>query len=124
MIEAVVAEDMEKFGQRTTSADNTEGGQHDVPADKRSPKLVTRSIGHQLLAGENDQHVDADIVEAGRPVAVEPQFGIRVLKVIFELEDVRVVGHRHQIHHPIVVGCRRIGYVYVQHSRSFGVRVT
>ena len=98
MVEAVVAKDVEKFRQCAASADDAEGSQHDVPAYERTTKLVTRSIGHKLLPGEYDEHVDADIVEAGCPVAVEPHFGINVLKVILEFEDVRIIGHSHQIH--------------------------
>lgn len=88
VIEAVVAKYVEEFGQCAASANNAERGQQDVPANERSTKLVTRSVGHKLLSSKNDQHVDTDVVEAGRPVAVEPHFGVGVLKIIFELEDV------------------------------------
>lgn len=110
VIEAVVAKYVEEFGQCAASADNAERGQQDVPANERSTKLVTRSVGHKLLSSKNDQHVDTDVVEAGRPVAVEPHFGVGVLKIIFELEDVWVVGHSHQIH-PVDIAWRGICYV-------------
>jgi len=89
---------VEEFRQCAASAKNTESGQHDVPADQRATKLITWSISHKLLSGKNDEHVDANVVKAGRPVAVEPHFGVGVLEIIFKLEDVRVVGHSHQIH--------------------------
>ena len=99
MIEAKVASDVEQFGDGPARADDAERGQHQIPADERSPQLVARPVGHQLLAGEYDQHVNADIVETARPVSIEPNLGVRVLELVFEFENVRVIRHRHQVVH-------------------------
>lgn len=106
MIEAEIPSDVDQLGDGATGSDNAEGGQHDVPADERSSEFVARPIGHQLLASENDQHVNADIVETARPVPVEPNLGVRVLEFVLELEDVRIIRHRHQVVH-FAVGCAR-----------------
>lgn len=68
-------------------------------------KNVVVPICHQLLSGEYDEHVNADIVKATRPVPVEPDLGVSVFKFVLELEDVRIIGHRHQVVHVVVVGC-------------------
>lgn len=95
MVNAKMASDVDQFGNGAASSDDAERGQHQVPADERSSKFVTRSVGHQLLAGEDDQHVNADVVETSRPVAIKPNFRIRVLELVFKFEDVRIIGHRH-----------------------------
>ncbi len=114
--------DVSQFRDGPAGADDAEGGQHQIPADERDPKLITRTIGHPLLTGENDKHVDTDVVEAASPVAIKPNLGIRVLKFIFKFEDVRVIGHRH--HHWIHPGCRRVycaaaAIHYFQHIFTF-----
>ena len=96
VIEAQMTSDVQNFGHCATSADDAECSEHYVPANERSTKFVARPVGHPLLAGEYDQHVNAHIVKTGRPVAVEPNFGVRVLELVFKLENVRIVGHRHK----------------------------
>jgi hypothetical protein len=91
-----MASDVKNFGHRAASANNAECGEHYIPADEWSTEFVTRPVGHPLLAGKYDEHVNAHIVKTGRPVAVEPHFGIRVFKFVFKFENVRIVGHRHK----------------------------
>lgn len=98
MVEAELTSDVNQFRNGPARTDDAERGQHDIPANERSSQFVARSVGHQLLAGEDDQHVNADIVETSGPVAVEPNLGVRVLELVFEFEDVRIVGHHHMIH--------------------------
>jgi len=91
-------------------SDNAKSGQQEVPEDEWPAKFVARSISHKLLAGEDDQHIYADIVKADGPVRSKPHLGVRVLELIFELEDVGVVGHRHHLHAVHLGRRRRIGY--------------
>jgi len=98
VIQSVIGDDVQDFRYGTTGSDDTESGQHQIPGDERSAQFVTRSVGHPLLTGEDDQHVNADVVEADGPVRHKPHLGVRVLKLIFKLEDVRVVGHGNHFH--------------------------
>lgn len=91
-----MASDVQNFGHRSASANDAECSEHYVPANERSTEFVTRAVCHPLLAGEYDEHVNAHIVKTGRPIAVEPHFGVSVLKLVFKLENVRIVGHRHE----------------------------
>lgn len=106
MINAEISGDVNQFWNGTARANDAKRGQHQVPADERSPKFVTWPVGHQLLAGENDQHVNTDIVETSSPVSVEPNLGVRVFKFVLEFENVRIIGHRHQMVHVVAgLGC-------------------
>ena len=106
MVNAVSREDVEKLRNRSAGPHDAEQGQKQVPAGQDPPHFEPRPRGHDLLAGEHQDEIDAGRVEAdGAPVGHHPCLGFGVLEVSLEVEDVRVVrahqkvaGHRQRVH--------------------------
>lgn len=57
---------------------------------------LPRSTLHQMLSAEYDQHVYAAVVEYPCPVFHHPDSCILMLKIVFEIENIRIV--RGQLH--------------------------
>lgn len=92
VVDAVVPQDVEQLRGGAGGAANAEQRERRVPHGENAAEVVAGATLHVPLAAENDQHVDARVVEAIRPVFGHPHARILVHELLFEVEHVRVVG--------------------------------
>lgn len=89
---------MYQFRRRPTCSHYTEHCQRCIPEYEKTAELKSGSVLHEVLAAENDEHVNAAVVEDPRPVLDHPAPGLLVDEVILEVEHVRVVGRDFHTH--------------------------
>lgn len=94
VVQSVVGQGVQELRHSPASAHDAERGQGGVPDREDAPELEPGPVLHQVLAAEDQDHVDADVVEAERPVLDHPFAGLLVDEVRLEVEDVRVVWQR------------------------------
>lgn len=92
MINSIVLQNMNQFWCSSASSNNTESGQKCVPDNQSLPQSEPRSILHQMLATKNDQNVNATVPKSNGPIFLHPCFGIQVLKFVFKVEHIGIVG--------------------------------
>lgn len=92
VVEAVVGEGVEELRDRAAGADDAERGQQRVPEAEDSAEFEPRPVLHEVLPAEDEHHVDADVVEAQRPVVLHPGAGLLVDEVRLEVEHIGIVG--------------------------------
>lgn len=90
----MVFEGVQQLGQGAAGADDAEARERRVPHDEHAPELEARPTLHVVLAAENEDHVDADVVKSILPVFDHPHARVLVHELLLEVEHVRVVGHR------------------------------
>lgn len=86
---------MQELGHRATGPDDAERGQGGVPQAEDASQFEPGPLLHEVLAAEDEHHVDADVVEAEGPVFSHPGAGLLVDEVRLEVEHIGVVGQRH-----------------------------
>jgi hypothetical protein len=94
MVDAVVFKGVQQFGKGAAGADDAEARECRVPHDEHAPELEAGPTLHVMLAAEDEDHVDADVVETVLPVLDHPYSCVLVNELLLEVENVRVVGHR------------------------------
>lgn len=100
IVESIILHHVDQFWRGSGESDNGECCEDCVPQCKYASQLELRSVRHVMLPAENQDHVNATVVEAVCPVVRHPYFRVQVSKGLLEVEDVRVVGHSyiHVIH--------------------------
>ena len=89
---------MQKFWDGSASSHDTEHGQEQVPERQDTPHFEPGPGCHDLLAGKDQDQVDAARVETdGSPVSHHPGFGLCVFKISLEIENVGIVGTNQKV---------------------------
>ena len=97
-MQSEVLDDEDQLGHRAHGSDDAEHCQEEVPQGQRVAQLESLPRRHVALPAEDQDHVDADVVERRVPVLLHPFLAFHGGKVLFKLEKVRVIRNRHGHH--------------------------
>lgn len=96
VIESLSGERSKEIGQKSSSADDTENSENDIPGDERVIEVESLSRLHELLTSVNGQHIQDRVVEGKMPVVLEPAnlsvSALDVEELLLEEEHERLVA--------------------------------